>query len=504
MKITSNRLVLDNDMPVKFKASANHGGPLVEKTFIIMHYTSGPDIQASISWFANPASQVSSHLVIGRDGEIVQILPFDVIGWHAGISSWGQYSKLNAYSLGIELVNGGMLHRAGNRWVSSFGKVYPEDEVMIAPHKIFPKITYAWHKYTDTQLKAAARAAAELMRVYGFREILGHDDIAPKRKWDPGPAFPMDQFRLDVAALVKGESIPAPKSEPAPLPVPDTVPQTNSDSISIVENNSFQYIAPSFEPGVSEEKNWVTAFRPVPILPVPFFSQLNTGIELRRNDSAAASAVMLLNAYFNSPITMEQFYEKFDVPFNVPVSVNRLHDVLGSQGLLTDISAGLTLQDIFDTLAAGKAPIVLLRYKVFEDAGLTENKYDGPFFAVVVGMDVKNIYLHDPLYSDPEAGNAHAYPIDIFMKGWIDVARDTLNPGPERVALIPIASIGSRMARKIMVNQPALNIRSGPGEKFPVIGSAKNGEIFEARRETNGWAEIGDNHWLTLTFTVGA
>jgi len=147
---------------------------------------------------------------------------------------------------------------------------------------------------------------------------------------------------------------------------------------------------------------------------------------------------------------------------------------------------------------------VLLRYKVLTAAGLTEKTFEGPHFAVVVGMDVKNVYIHDPLYTDPDNGNAHAYPLDIFWTAWKDVAADPQFPNPERGAIIPTAGIGFRLARKVKVNQASLNIRSGAGVNFPVVGLAKKGETYDVTREMSGWGEIGENKWFALSYTIPA
>jgi N-acetylmuramoyl-L-alanine amidase len=499
MKILNNRLVLDSDVPVRFVSTPNHAGPLDEKAFIIMHYTGGSSLQSTVTWFTDPKSQVSSHIVIGRDGEIVQMVPFDTVAWQAGASTWENYTALNKYSVGIELDNAGMLQHSGSQWVSSFGKVYPESEVLIAPHKSYPKVIYGWHKYTDIQIKAAARVAAELIRTYGFREILGHDDVAPKRKWDPGPAFPMEQFRLDVMALVNGQPVPPPPDPtppPAPEPPPVPVPPQG--------NKPMRYKVENLDTGKSVEYTWSTAFKPVVLLPVPYVSQIGVGADVHHNDCGAASAIMLLAAYFNVQMTPDEFYVKFGIPGDPFLSVVQLRNAMGSLGLLTDFRATLSIQDLFGALAAGKPPIVLLRYKLLEEAGLTEKTFEGPHFAVVVGLDIKNIYIHDPLYTNPDDGNAHAYPLDIFWKAWKEVANDTKYPGPERGAIIPTAGIGFRLARTVKVNQTTLNIRSGPGVNFPVVGSAKKGEVFDVTREMSGWGEIGENRWFALTYTIPA
>jgi N-acetylmuramoyl-L-alanine amidase len=83
--------------------------------------------------------------------------------------------------------------------MSSFGKAYPPDQVLRARHKFGGRYK-AWHTYPFIQVEAAIEAASALILAYGPMELLGHDDISPRRKWDPGPAFPMDLFRGAVAA----------------------------------------------------------------------------------------------------------------------------------------------------------------------------------------------------------------------------------------------------------------------------------------------------------------
>ena len=244
-----------------------------------------------------------------------------------------------------------------------------------------------------------------------------------------------------------------------------------------------------------------TPLRPVVLLPVPFVSQLGGDADKHQNDSGAAAAIMLLKAYFNVQMTPDEFYVRFGIPGDPYLSVVQLRNTMGSLGLLTDFRAGLTTQDLFAALAAGKPAIVLLRYQVFNDAELSENKFDGPFFAVVVGMDIKNIYIHDPLYANHEEGSAHPYPLEVFWKAWKDVANDTKFPNPERGAIIPASGIGFKLERRVQVNQVTLNIRSGPGENYPVIDQAKKGDTFAITREMDGWAEIGEKRWLVLRYT---
>jgi hypothetical protein len=64
-------------------------------------------------------------------------------------------------------------------------------------------------------------------------------------------------------------------------------------------------------------------------------------------------------------------------------------------------------------------------------------------------MDIKNIYLHDPLGADPARNDAHPYPLDLFWKAWKGVASDPKFPGPERGAIIPLAGIGFKLPRQV-------------------------------------------------------
>jgi hypothetical protein len=121
---------------------------------------------------------------------------------------------------------------------------------------------------------------------------------------------------------------------------------------------------------------------------------------------------------------------------------------------------------------------------------------------VVVGIDPKYVYVHDPLYTDPAAGEAHPYPLEIFWQAWKEVALVAELPNPERSAIIPVAGIGFRMARMVRINIASLYVRSGPGPSYGSVGSVRKDEVYEISREMNGWGEIGDNRWISLTYTV--
>lgn len=196
MKIDGDRLHDDDGLELPFEESPNTSGSLTPR-YLVMHYTAGASARHSINWLINPDARASAHVVIGRNGTVTQLVPFDRVAWHAGRSSWEGIVGLNRHSIGIELDNAGKLRRQGGVWRSWFGQDYPDAEVMEATHPNEAMPT-GWHVYTQVQLDAAFELAHLLVRRYGLLDVLGHEDISPFRKTDPGPAFPMANFRSRI------------------------------------------------------------------------------------------------------------------------------------------------------------------------------------------------------------------------------------------------------------------------------------------------------------------
>lgn len=196
MKIRNHRLFNDDDTPVSFVPSPNLSGTLQPK-YLVMHFTAGASAQESIEWLANKKAKASAHVVIGRDGSVTQMVPFDRIAWHAGESCWAGLQGLNNYSIGIELDNAGRLVRRGDRWRAWFGTCYPDADVLEAVHKNETEIC-GWEDYTPEQIQSTLTVASLLVAKYDLQDVVGHEDIAPNRKCDPGPAFPMANFRARV------------------------------------------------------------------------------------------------------------------------------------------------------------------------------------------------------------------------------------------------------------------------------------------------------------------
>jgi N-acetylmuramoyl-L-alanine amidase len=196
MRIARHRLHHDDGQPYDWTPSPNRGGQL-HAEYLVIHYTAGRSLKESVNWLARRESRASAHVVIGRDGSIVQQVPFDRVAWHAGASQWEGRVGLNQWSIGIELDNAGKLQRHGSVWRAWFGDTYDPDDVLEATHKHEARPA-GWHLYTPVQLETALALSARLVEQYGLRDVLGHEDISPGRKSDPGPAFPMGSFRSRI------------------------------------------------------------------------------------------------------------------------------------------------------------------------------------------------------------------------------------------------------------------------------------------------------------------
>ena len=89
---------------------------------LILHYTACPTAQSAVDILCDTQRKVSAHLVVGRDLSLAQLLPFDVVGWHAGVSQWEGRELLNHYSIGIEIDNAGQLEYKEGKYLAWFGK----------------------------------------------------------------------------------------------------------------------------------------------------------------------------------------------------------------------------------------------------------------------------------------------------------------------------------------------------------------------------------------------
>ena len=197
MFIKNHLLFEDDGAPMPFQATPHTGGNY-KPQYLVIHYTGSANPQSTIDWFLNLQSQVSAHLLIARNGSITQFAPFNKITWHAGKSQWKGLSGLNRFAVGIELVNAGKLIKNGSSWRSQLDRTLIKNgEVMVAAHKN-ETTTNGWQEYSGRQLESAIEVSTLLVRTYNLFDVVGHDEISPFRKSDPGPAFPMTSFRAKV------------------------------------------------------------------------------------------------------------------------------------------------------------------------------------------------------------------------------------------------------------------------------------------------------------------
>lgn len=139
-------------------------------SMVVLHYTGMASAAAAIERLCDPAAQVSAHYLIDEDGTVVQLVDEAKRAWHAGRSAWRGITDINSASVGIELVNPG--HEFGYR------------------------------PFPDAQMEALVPLLADVMGRHAIEpaQVLGHSDVAPARKTDPGELFDWDMLaRLRLA-----------------------------------------------------------------------------------------------------------------------------------------------------------------------------------------------------------------------------------------------------------------------------------------------------------------
>jgi N-acetylmuramoyl-L-alanine amidase len=155
--------------------SPNFGERKLPVTMLVLHYTGMKDGPSAIDRLANPESGVSAHYVVAEDGQVVHMVREEQRAHHAGRSYWRGVTDVNSASIGIEIVN------PGHEW--------------------------GYRPFPQEQMSALIPLVAEIVRTYSIepRNVVGHSDVAPARKEDPGELF-------DWASLAKlGLAVPRPR-----------------------------------------------------------------------------------------------------------------------------------------------------------------------------------------------------------------------------------------------------------------------------------------------------
>lgn len=166
------------------RPSPNHDERAAPVSVLVLHYTGMESAEAALDRLADPGAKVSAHYVVLEDGRVVSMVAEDRRAWHAGVSRWRGMTDLNSASVGIEIVNGG----------HDFG--LPD----------FPAV----------QIEAVIALSRKIIARHAIRpgNVVGHSDIAPERKIDPGEKFPWPRLaQAGVGLFPAGSAAPAPVSE---------------------------------------------------------------------------------------------------------------------------------------------------------------------------------------------------------------------------------------------------------------------------------------------------
>lgn len=192
-----NHILHKDGKPVA-QAPTPNVGPVMTPRLVVMHYTGSQNAKGSIAWLRDPRSKVSANLVIDEAGAVTQLAPLNRVTWHAGPSVWKKRSGCNGFSIGIELSNPGPLAKTGaGKFVDGYGKPIPADRALWLRHKAEPAERW-WARFPEPQMNAAVEVTRALADAYGIADVAGHEDVAPGRKSDPGPAFHMQGFLARV------------------------------------------------------------------------------------------------------------------------------------------------------------------------------------------------------------------------------------------------------------------------------------------------------------------
>lgn len=129
-------------------------------TMIVLHYTGMADADGAVARLIDPEAKVSAHYLVHEDGRTLRMVAEDKRAWHASKSHWRGVTDINSASIGIEIVN--------------------------------PGHEFGYHPFPDEQINAVIRLVSEIKDRYEITRgnVVGHSDIAPARKRDPGELFP--------------------------------------------------------------------------------------------------------------------------------------------------------------------------------------------------------------------------------------------------------------------------------------------------------------------------
>ncbi|WP_271077013.1 N-acetylmuramoyl-L-alanine amidase [Aurantiacibacter sp. MUD61] len=144
---------------------------------VVLHYTEMKPVETAIERMCDPEAQVSAHYCITEEGEVIRLVPEEKRAWHAGVSYWRGHKDVNSASIGIELDHPG--HGLGYRG------------------------------FADAQIEALVPLLHRIVKEHDIprANVVGHSDVAPARKIDPGELFPWDRLAEYKLCLPRPEKL---------------------------------------------------------------------------------------------------------------------------------------------------------------------------------------------------------------------------------------------------------------------------------------------------------
>ena len=169
-------------MEIRLRSSPNHGPRrgAARPDMVVLHYTAMETAEAALARLCDPAAEVSAHYLVGVAGEIWQLVAESERAWHAGAGAWGGISDVNSHSIGIELANAGPLNG-------------------LPP-------------FAEAQMATLEALLDSILARWTIRpqRVIGHSDMAPGRKADPGPKFDWRRLALGGRAVWPGPVLALP------------------------------------------------------------------------------------------------------------------------------------------------------------------------------------------------------------------------------------------------------------------------------------------------------
>jgi N-acetylmuramoyl-L-alanine amidase len=179
---------------IDYNWSKKNREPMENIETIVIHGMSGSTALSTVRYLTASNTHLSAHLLITREGKIIQMVEFQTQAWHANKCQLLGNTNMNAFSVGIELENAGLLKKIDNRYYAFLGRKIPDNEVtqLVNPQTGFHAY---WQTFTDKQLHVLKEVCKLLLFNYKIKRIVGHSEISLIGQIDPGPAFPLSDFK---------------------------------------------------------------------------------------------------------------------------------------------------------------------------------------------------------------------------------------------------------------------------------------------------------------------